>query len=148
MNKWANMKNPPHTVQETFGLAIKTETQIQVADSFKITNNFALADINKISADETSSDEFKVNEVSRGKKWSNNNYRKNGYSKNRNFSNKNRYNNKTQDSKSGNIWECIERETKLPSYRIHLISFLQNLVSHFQAIQHIHVIEERTQETR
>ena len=28
------------------------------------------------------SDEFEVNEVSRGKKWSNNNYRKNGYSNN------------------------------------------------------------------
>ena len=29
-------KNPPHTVQEAFDLAIKTETQIQVADSFKM----------------------------------------------------------------------------------------------------------------
>ena len=36
MNKWADLKNPPHTVQEAFDLAIKTETQIQVADSFKM----------------------------------------------------------------------------------------------------------------
>ena len=58
MNKWADLKNPPHTVQEAFDLAIKTETQIQVADSFKmeLTNNFASANINEISADETSSD--------------------------------------------------------------------------------------------
>ena len=83
-NKWADLKNPPHTVQEAFDLAIKTETQIQVADSFKmeLTNNFASANINEISQDETSSDEFKINEMSRGKKWNNNNYRKNGYSNN------------------------------------------------------------------
>ena len=36
MNKWADLKNPPHTVQEAFDLASKTETQIQVADSFKM----------------------------------------------------------------------------------------------------------------
>ena len=114
MNKWADLKNPPHTVQEVFDLAIKTETQIQVADSFKmeLTNNFASANINEISADETSSDEFEVNEVSTGKKWNNNNYRKNGYSNNQNFSNKTRYN-KTQDNKSGNKWECKERNTKI-----------------------------------
>ena len=60
VNKWADLKNPPSTVQEAFDLAIKTETQIQVADSFKmeLTNNFASADINEIRADETSSDEF------------------------------------------------------------------------------------------
>ena len=39
-------------VQETFDPMIKTETQIQVADSFKMefNNNFTLAEINKISA--------------------------------------------------------------------------------------------------
>ena len=59
-NKWDDLKNPPHTVQEVFDLAIKTETQIQVADSFKmeLNSNFTLIDIN----------EFKVNEVSRGRR--------------------------------------------------------------------------------
>ena len=59
-NKWADLKNPPHTVQEAFDLTIKTETQIQVADSFKmeLTSNFASADINEISTDDTSCDEF------------------------------------------------------------------------------------------
>ena len=115
VNKWADLKNLPHTVQEAFDLAIKTETQIQVADIFKmeLTNNFALADINEISADKTSSEEFVINKVSRGKKWSNNNYRKNGYNNNQNFSNKTRYNNKTQDKKSGNKWECKEKDAKI-----------------------------------
>ena len=62
-------KNPTHTVQEAVDLAIKTETQIQVADSFKmeLNNNFTSMDINEISADDTSSDEFEVNKVSKGK---------------------------------------------------------------------------------
>ena len=57
-NKWADLKNPPHTVQEAFDLAIKTKTQIQATGSFKmeLTNNFAFANINEISADETSSE--------------------------------------------------------------------------------------------
>ena len=87
-NKWADPKNPPHSVQEAFDLAIKTETQIQVADSFKmeLNSNFTSMDINEISADDTSSDEFEINKVSRGKRWNNNKYKKNGY--NRNFSSK------------------------------------------------------------
>ena len=76
-NKWTDLKNPPCTVQEAFDLTIKTETQIQVADSFKmeLTSNFASADINEISTDDTSFDEFEINEVSKGKKWNNNNYK-------------------------------------------------------------------------
>ena len=75
MNKWADLKNPPHTVQEVFDLAIKTETQIQAVASFKmeLSNDFPSADINEIYTDDTSSDEFEVNEVPRGKKWNNNN---------------------------------------------------------------------------
>ena len=115
-NKWADLKNPLHTVQEMFDLAIKTETQIQVADSFKmeLTNNFASADINEIGTDETSSDEFEVNEVPRGKEWNNNNYKKSGYSKNQNLGNKTRHNNKkTQDKKPGNKLEYKERDIKI-----------------------------------
>ena len=81
-NKWSEMRNLLRTIQEAFDLAAKIETQIQVADSFKIdlNNDFPTVDSNKISADELSSDEFEVNEMSRGKKWgNNNNYRKSNY---------------------------------------------------------------------
>ena len=81
-NKWSEMRNPPRTIQEAFDLAARIETQIQVADSFKIdlNNNFPTVDINEISIDESSNDEFEVNEMSSGKKWGNNsNYRKNNY---------------------------------------------------------------------
>ena len=113
-NKWADMRNPPLTVQEAFDLATRTEMHIQVADSFKmeLTNNFPSLNINEISADDTSSDEFEVNKVSRGKKWGNGkNYRKTSYSNNHNFSNKTIT--KTQENKSGKKWECKERDTKI-----------------------------------
>ena len=114
-NKWANLKNPPHTVQEAFDLAIKTETQIQVADNFKmeLNSNFISMDINEISTDETSSDEFEVNEVSRGKRWNNNKHKRSGYNSNQNFSNKTRHYNKTDENKSGNKWENKERDAKI-----------------------------------
>ena len=114
-NKWADLKNPPCTVQEAFDLAIKTETQIQVTDSFKmeLNSNFTSMDNNKISAYETSSDESELNEVSRGKRWNNNNYRKSGYNNNQNFSNKTRHSNKTQENKSGNKWKHKERDAKI-----------------------------------
>lgn len=79
VNKWTELRNPPRTVQEAFYLATRIKTQIQVVDSFKVeqTNDFISVDINEISADEMSGDEFEVNEVSRGKKRGNkNNYRK------------------------------------------------------------------------
>ena len=40
-NRWAEMRNPPRTVQEAFKLADNVESQIQVADSFnmEISNN-------------------------------------------------------------------------------------------------------------
>ena len=83
-NKWADLKNPPHTGQEAFDPAIQTETEIQLADSFKmeLTSNFASADINEISTDDTSCDGFEVNKESKGKKWNNNIYRKGGYRSN------------------------------------------------------------------
>ena len=53
------MRNPPHTVQEVFNLADRIESQIQVADSFKLelTHNFSPVEVNKISTDDTSGDE-------------------------------------------------------------------------------------------
>ena len=47
-NRWAEMRNPPRTVQEAFYLADSVESQLQVADSFKVelSNNFSLVDVN------------------------------------------------------------------------------------------------------
>ena len=79
VKRWAEMRNPHRTVQEAFKLADNIESQLQVADSFKLelSNNFSLVEVNEISAGETSSDEFEVNEMFRGKKWGNNsNYKR------------------------------------------------------------------------
>ena len=82
-NKWAEMRNPPTTVQEAFNLADRIESQIKVADSFKLklTRDFSTMEVNEISADKTSGNEYKVNEVSHGRKWGNN-YRKFSYDNN------------------------------------------------------------------
>ena len=60
MNKWEEMRKPPCTVQEAFNLADSIESQIQVADSFKLelSNDFPTVDINEVSAEETSRDDF------------------------------------------------------------------------------------------
>ena len=52
------MRNPPRTVQEAFKLADDVESQLQVADSFKLelSNNFSLVEVNEMSAGETSGD--------------------------------------------------------------------------------------------
>ena len=74
-NRWAEMRNPPRTIQDAFKLADDVELQLQVAESFKLepSNNFPLMEVNEMSAAETAGDEFEVNEMSRGKKWGNNN---------------------------------------------------------------------------
>ena len=98
------MRNPPCTVQEAFSLADRIESELQVADSFKLelSNDHSTADIYDVSAEETSGDKFEVNEVSRnGKQGYNNDYRKGNYGNNRNFSNKPHYNSRTQDNKTG-----------------------------------------------
>ena len=103
-NKWAEMRNPARTVQEAFNLADRIESQIQVADSFKLelSNDFFPAEVNEVSTEETSGDEFKVNEVSRNGKWGyNNNYKKGNYGYNKNYSSKPHYNSRTQENKLG-----------------------------------------------
>ena len=84
--KWADFKNPPHTIQEAFDLTIKMETQIQIADSFKLelSSNSSSVDVNEINIGDISGDDFEVNNVSRGRKW-NNNYKRDGYSKSWNY---------------------------------------------------------------
>ena len=50
------------------------EKQLQVADSFKLEfSSFPPVEVNEISVEESSGDELKVNEMSRGKRWGNNN---------------------------------------------------------------------------
>ena len=87
-----------------------------MADSFKteLSNDFFTADINEVSAEETSGDKFEVNEVSRNGKWGYGNYyRKGNYSNNQNYSNKTHYNSRTHDNKTGKSWEHREKDSKI-----------------------------------
>ena len=89
-NTWVEMRRKPHTVQDAFSLAANIETQIQVADSFKLNpmNDLPPVEVNEISTGETSGEEYEVNGVYKGKKWSNNQYRKSSYSNNHNSNNR------------------------------------------------------------
>ena len=115
-NKWADLRNSPHMVQETFNLSTRIEIEIQVANSFKmeLSSSYSALDINEIDTCDTSCDELEINEVSTRIT--------NGMvviterlvtAATRNFSNKSQYNNKTQDNKSGNRWEHKERASKI-----------------------------------
>ena len=69
-SKWAEMRQPPSTVEKAFKLACDAEKQLQVADSFKLEfSSYPTVEVNEISAEESSGDELKVSEVSRGKRW-------------------------------------------------------------------------------
>ena len=114
-NKWAEMRNQPHTIQEAFVLADEIEIQIQVADSFKLElmNDFTQVEVNEISTDETSGEEYEVNEVYCGNKWGNNRYRKPKYMNNWNFSSRPHQNTRVQDSKPGRRWDQKEKDSKI-----------------------------------
>ena len=73
-NKWADLKNPPFNVQEAFDLTIRTETQIQVADSFKS----LLTTLHQLTLMKL----VLTIALTKGKKWNDNNYRKGGYRSN------------------------------------------------------------------
>ena len=61
------MNHPPSTVQQAFKLANDVESQLQVVDSFKLEFfNFSPVEVNEMSAEESSGDEFEVNEMPRG----------------------------------------------------------------------------------
>ena len=115
-NKWAEMRQPPSTVEKAFKLACDVEKQLQVADSFKLEfSSYPTVEINEMSAEESSGDEFKINEVSRGKKWGNNN---NYNQKHSNFSNSHNYSNrpqqnKPQDSRQGKQWGQKSKDSKI-----------------------------------
>ena len=101
-NRWAEMRNPPRTIQDAFKLADDVESQLHLADSFKLElfNNFPLVEVNEISAGETSGNEFEVNEMSRDKKWGNNknsNYKCSSYNSNHNFNSRPQYNKPQED---------------------------------------------------
>ena len=101
------MRNPPKTVHEAFKLADDVEAQLQVADSFKLelSGNFPSVEVNEMSTEEASGNEFEVNKMSRGKRWGNNNsnYKCSNYSNNCNFNSRPQYS-KPQDSKQGRPW--------------------------------------------
>ena len=111
--RWAEMRNPPRTVQQAFKLADDVESQLQVVDSFKLelSNNFSPVEVNEMSVEETSGKEFEVNELSRGKKWGNNNYKR--YNPNNNCNSRPLYN-RTQDNKTGKTWGQRERTRRSP----------------------------------
>ena len=113
-NRLAEMRNPPRTVHD----ADNVESQLQVADSFKLelTNNFYSMKINKMSAEEASGDEFEVNEMSRGKRWgnNNNNYKHSNYINSHSSNSRPQYN-KPQDSKQGKPWGQKGKDSKITS---------------------------------
>ena len=69
-NKWADLRNPPHMVQEAFDFTTRIETRIQVADSFKmeLSSGYSALDINEIDTSNTSCDELEINKVSKSNK--------------------------------------------------------------------------------
>ena len=105
VNRWAEMRQPPSTVEKAFKLACNIEKQLQVADSFKLEfPSYPTSELNEMSAEESSGDEVELNEISRGKKWGNNNgnYRQKHFNfrGNHTFGNKTQYT-KSQDNKQG-----------------------------------------------
>ena len=98
-----------------FKLADDVESQLQVADSFKLElpNNFSPMEVNEMSAEETSGDELEVNEMSRGKRRNNKgNYKCFNYSNNHNFNNRPQYN-KSQENKTGRTWGQKGKDSKI-----------------------------------
>ena len=99
-NKLVEMRQPPTTVERAFKLVCNVEKQLQVADSFELEfSSYHAVEINKMSAEESSGNEFKIDEVARGKKWGNtNNYNQ----KHSNFSNIQNHSNIPQQNKPQN----------------------------------------------
>ena len=104
-------KNCPWNIH----LTDRIESQIQVADSFKqeLYNDFPPLDINDISTEETSGDEYEVNEMSCVRKWGNNNFKKSIYKNNQNYSNRSCYS-KVQETKTNRKWDEKEEDLKIP----------------------------------
>ena len=110
------MRQPPSTVQKAFKLANDMEKQLQVVDSFKLKfPNFPPVEVNEISVEESSGDEFEVNEMSRGKRWgnnNNNNHKHSNFSNSQGFGNRPQYN-KPQDSRQGKSWGQKGKDSKI-----------------------------------
>ena len=57
-NRWAEMQNPPNTVERAFELANDVEKQLQVTDSFKLDcPTYPSRELNEMSAEDSSGDE-------------------------------------------------------------------------------------------
>ena len=116
-NRWTEMRNPTRMVQDAFKLADNMESQLQVADSFKmeLSNNFPSMEVNEMSVDKTSGNEFEVNKMSRGKKWGNNknnNYKCSSYNTYRNFNSRPQYN-KPQENRTDKTWGQKGKDSKI-----------------------------------
>ena len=113
---WTEIRNPPRTIHDAFRLVEDVESQLQVADSFKLelTNNSHSMEINEMSAEEASGNEFEVNKMSRGKRWgnNNNNYKHSNYSNSHSSNIRPQYN-KPQDNKQGKPWGQKGKDSKI-----------------------------------
>ena len=114
-NRWAEMRNPPRTVQEAFKLADEVESQLQVADSFKLelSNNFSPVEVNEMSAKEKPQAMrlclMKCPEVRDGVTVTITNEYK--YNNNHNLNSRPQYN-KTQENKTGKNWGQKEKDSQ------------------------------------
>ena len=115
-NRWAEMRQPPSTVEKAFKLVCDVEKQLQVADSFKLEfPSHPTSELNELSTEESSGDEAELNEMSRGKKWGNNNnynQKHSSFSNNHNYSNRPQQN-KPQDSRQGKQWGQKPKDSKI-----------------------------------
>ena len=116
-NRWAEMRQPPNTVQKDFKLVSNVEKQLQVTDSFILDfPSYPTGEVNELSAEESSGDEGEINEISRGKRSGNNNgnYKRkhSNFSGNHTFGNKSQYT-KPQDNKQGKQWEHKSKDSKI-----------------------------------
>ena len=78
-------------------------------------NNYSPVEVNEISAEEFSGDEFEINEMLRGKKWGNsNNYNQkcSNFSNSHSFGNRPQHN-KPQDNRQGKHWGQKGKDSKI-----------------------------------
>ena len=148
------MRQPPNTVQKAFKLVSDVEKQLQVADSFKLDfPSYPTAEVNELSAEESSGDEVEVNKISRGKRWGNNNgnYKQKcaSFSSNCTFGNKSQYT-KPQDNKQGKQWEHKSKDSKITltqeSAHHVLTRFSSNFFRQFNLVMKLELEELKKQE--
>ena len=117
-NRWAEMRHPPNTVERAFELTNdNVEKQLQVTDSFKLDfPAYPSRELNEMSAEESSGDEYEVNEVTRNRKWVSNpsSYSQKCPNSNNNRSNSYRYQQQwPQEGKQMKQWMQKPKDSKI-----------------------------------